>query len=398
MKEADGFGKMKMKDNKEISQEELDKDLSEQEELDQKIKKIKKKSSLGKKVLTFFVILIALLCLLLGGLVIAADIYLDNMLDLISFEIPQESEWEWTFDPLSFAGDEDFLSAETSVELSSAPTPSQEPSFAPIEDLFDGENISAEYEDEVLNVLLIGADNAASLSDTMVLLSVNPVKERIVLTSFLRDSYVEIPGYGYSKLNAAHAYGGSKLLIETLEYNFEIDIDNYARVNFGSFKDAVDALGGVDLVVNQDNHNYFYNWSGIWGLSKAEATDGTHTVHLDGEDALAYVRNRNYWNGDFTRTLHQRDFVSQFINNCKGSSLEELQSMLQSVLKHVATDMPKDDLKSNLYNALTYLTYNMTDAHVPCDGSWNDMYVYGQAVLNINVEANEKYVKAVIYG
>ena len=286
-----------------------------------------------------------------------------------------------------------------------APAPPELPPYEIIENWFDGEKIAQDYEDEVLNILLIGADTLdgnSARSDTMILMSVNTVKNRLVFTSFMRDSYIELPGYNYNRLNAAHSKGGPAFLIETLEYNFDIDIDYYAKVDFTSFKEAVDVIGGMTLTVNEVNYNYFYDFEGIEGLSEEQACDGTHTVHLNGEEALMYARTRKGHKvdgGDFGRTLHQRDFLLQFVNSCKGASLGELHSLFKTLFPHIVTDMPQDKIQDCMMNVLTYVSYDTDEARVPCAGSWENYTTSGgAAVLNINVPANEKYVKAIIYG
>ncbi len=367
--------------------------VSEDEALENQEQNKKKKKR--KKTLIIILSIIGALLLVLLILAFCVNHYFDSMLSLISYDTGDESV---SFDET--AGDEDMESS-----VPEAPAPDELPPYEIIEGWYDGENLAEAYEDEVLNVLLIGADTLDgnhARSDTMILMSINPVKNRIVLTSFMRDSYVELPGRNYNRLNSAHAKGGPAYLIETLEYNFHIDIDNYAKVDFSSFKDAVDAIDGITLTVNDVNYNYFYDWDGVKGLSQDKATDGTHTVHLNGEEALTYARTRKghrVENSDFGRTAHQRDFLSQFVNNCKGSSLGELDSLLKTLLPHVVTDMPQEDLKSHLLNALTYLSYDMGDARVPCAGSYENFTTNsGAQVLNINVPANEKYIKAIIYG
>ncbi len=356
--------------------------------------KIKKKRV--KKALITIAIILGVFLLLLGGLLIAGDIYLDSMLGMISYDT---GESEWSFN--ESAGDEDI----DNTIPNSAPTPDKMPDFDILEGWFDGEKVSEEYDKEVINILLIGADTLDgnhARSDTMILMSLNPIKDRIVFTSFMRDSYIELPGRGYNRLNAAHAKGGPQYLIETIEYNFGIDIDNYAKVDFTSFQQAVDAIGGVTLTVNDVNYNYFYDWDGIYGLSEEEAIDGTHTVHLDGDEALLYARTRKGHrvdNSDFGRTLHQRDLLSQFVTNCKGASLDQLHGILEAVLPYVVTDMPQDELKDQILNVLEYVSYSIDDARVPCAGSFEDLTLEsGAQVLNINVPANATYVKAKIYG
>ena len=116
---------------------------------------------------------------------------------------------------------------------------------------------AAEYADEpwqqdgVVNILLIGNDSRENgedgRSDAMILLSVSDKTKSIYMTSILRDIYVDIPGHEGNRLNAAYAFGGPGLLMETIEQNFDIDVNRYVLVNFEAFAALVDAVNGVDL-------------------------------------------------------------------------------------------------------------------------------------------------------
>ncbi len=282
------------------------------------------------------------------------------------------------------------------------PSPDGDPDYEIIKDLFEpGYVVTDKYEKEVINILLIGADTTGdnrARSDTMILMSINTIKKRIVLTSLMRDSYVPIPGYKDNRLNAAHSAGGPKLLMKTIEHNFDIHVDYYVRVGFESFKKAVNAIGGIDITINNDNYDHFKNRGMLKGLSKAQATDGTHTIHLSGTDALDYARNRSFPAADFTRTLHQRDLLTQVFNNMKDSSLDEIHEVLEAVLPYVATDMPKDVLRSLIWSALDYMSYDLSNARMPCADSFRLTRIRGMSVVDINEEANAKYLKAVIYG
>ncbi|MBO5870559.1 MAG: LCP family protein, partial [Clostridia bacterium] len=254
---------------------------------------------------------------------------------------------------------------------------------------------------DVINILLIGADTISgqyARSDTMILMSINNIKKRIVFTSFMRDTYVSIPGYYNNRLNAAFAAGGPSLLIKTIKLNFDIEIDHYFMVGISAFEQAVDIIGGFDITVNSVNYNYFKSFKQLQGLTQEQATDGTHVIHLNGGTALGYARSRNFYDGDFTRTLHQRDLLTQFASNCKGKSLTQLHGLLKAVLPYVVTNMPKETLKSMVWDVLTYISYDITDARVPCAGSFNFANIGGMEVLTINFPANERYVKAKIYG
>ena len=400
----------------------------------------KKKKSVWKKILIALAILLALLLLLIGGALFAVDRYVDHMLDYISYE---ESEEEWSgvdIDDPSYGIDDEmgvntseFIDPEAGTDtdpnvsvddtsydygdddddnngngtgnggnyVPPPPEPPYEPDYEILEGLFDGDTVTDVYDKDVINILLIGADTMSgksARSDTMILMSINNVKKRIVFTSFMRDTYVKIPGKKDNRLNAAFAAGGPNLLIKTIKQNFDINIDHYVMVSISSFEQAVNAIGGIDLTINNDNYDFFKTWDGINGLSQAKATDGTHTLHLNGSQALVYARSRAFSNGDFTRTLHQRDLLKQFALQLRKKSLTDIHELLKSVLPYVKTNIPKDKLKSMIWSALTYLSYNITDARVPCPGSFEYARINGREVLSVNLEANKKYIKAKIYG
>ena len=319
-------------------------------------------------------------------------------------DLPQYDDGtsEWS-DPL---GDDYEKEDAPTVE---PPKPEQEPEFEEIEGWFDGTNVSDDYEDKVHNILLIGADTldgTSARSDTMMLLSINTEKKRLVITSFMRDSYVDLPGKGYNRLNAAHSRGGPQYLIETIQHNFGIKIDNYAKVDFTSFKEAVDSINGIDVIVNEHNYEYFsfHKFPEISGLSQAQACDGSHVIHMDGKTALGYVRARNkdfdgVSGGDFGRTQRQRDFLIQFVNNCKTLGFNELDALLKTLLPYIVTDMPSGEIKGHMYEVMDYIKYDLSDTRVPCAGSWEYYKTErGAEVLNINIPANAAYVKAKIYG
>lgn len=395
-----------------------------------------------KKVITVILLIIALLLLSMVSLIknvfFWADSFIDDTLDYISYDTSEE-EWSGVDIDASDFGVSDSLGidfsnfsdpeadesefslpdipdesepyddeSEESRRPSSGgsytpppPEPPYEPDYEIIEGLFDGDTVSEEYDKEVINILLIGADTISgkrARSDTMILMSINRIKKRIVFASLMRDTYVSIPGYKNNRLNASFSAGGPSLLIKTIKHNFDIDVDFYFTVSISSFEQAVDVIGGITLTVNDENYDYFKSWNGISGLNQALATDGTHTVHLNGGQALGYARSRNFSNGDFTRTLHQRDLLTQMANNCKGKSLDELHTLIKAVLPYVVTNMPKSILKSFVWSAIDYVGYNITDARVPCPGSFEYARIDGREVLRVNFEANKKYLKAKIYG
>lgn len=390
------------------------------------IKPQKKKMSKKKKALIIVGSILAFLLLLIVGALIAANIYVDNMLDLISYET-EEVSWEGVdidspeyntnygggsivSDPDSFQDPEGDKGTEGGGGNGGGyagggfVAEQYKPDYTIIEGIFDDDIITDENDKDVVNILLIGADTlsgSGARSDTMILMSINHAKKRIVFSSLMRDTYVAIPGYNDNRLNAAFAAGGPNLLMRTIEYNFDIKIDYYFTVSIASFEMAVDVIGGVDITVNPTNYNYFntykkYNKT-FEGMTKEEATNGSIVFHLSGGEALAFARSRNFYDGDFTRTQHQRDLLTQVLTSFKTLSLEEMHKLLKSVLPYVATNMPKNTLKSMVWNVLTYVSYDITNARVPCPDGFQFANVRGMEVLLIDFRKNTEYLKAKIY-
>lgn len=139
-------------------------------------------------------------------------------------------------------------------------------------------------------------------ADTMMLLY-HPPKGRSVLVSLPRDSYVSIPGYGRDKLNAAYAYGGPQLLMETVELVTGVRLDGYLEIGFDGFANLVNAVGGVEVCPDQALQD---DYSGL--DIPAGCSD------LDGTQALAYVRMR-YADprGDIGRAERQREVIGKVV-------------------------------------------------------------------------------------
>lgn len=413
-------------------------------------KPLKKKMSRKKKIIITLCVILGVILTLVAAAAIAVNVYLDHMLGYISYDTGDEewsgedidspswgidedysydpdfsdpeAPWEESYGDISLpSGDESGDNSAVSIpeesqvsgtsskpssgETSKKPAVSvkpYEPDDTILSGLFDDSNINYEYDADVINILLIGADGRSfdgkGRSDTMIIMSINKTNKKIVFTSLMRDLYVSIPGYKDNRLNAAHSAGGPSLLMKTIQANFGISIQYYVRVNFASFKAAVDALGGIDLKINSNNYDYFKKFDELKGLSKAEATDGTRVIHIDGTTALSYARNRSFAGSDFTRTLHQRDLLSQFVTNCKGSSLSELHELLKIVLPYVSTNIPKDMLKMMVFEAINYVSYDIDSCRVPCSGSYELTRRRGMSVIVFDKNKNKNYIWSKIYG
>ena len=236
---------------------------------------------------------------------------------------------------------------------------------------------------DVLNVMLFGQDSKESKgdngrSDSMILVSIDSNNKEIKFSSFMRDTYVDIDGYNKDKLNAAFAYGGPKLAVKTIEKNYGIKIDNYISVGFSKFKDIVDALGGVDVQLDQDECGYI-NWqlnkngqAGTYG--QVQVKDGSQK--LNGQQALWFCRDRGseqFSGSDFTRTSRQRRMLMGLVESYKNSSVKEIKDITNKLKKYILTDLSKNDINWLIKYSYKFFTYKTSDKCYPEETSgWTD--------------------------
>ena len=245
----------------------------------------------------------------------------------------------------------------------------------------------------VLNVLMFGADyndGTGSRSDTMIMLSIDNRHKKLKVTSFMRDLWVYIPEYGYSKLNHAFSYGGPKLAISTIETNFGVNIDRYAIVDFKSFRSIIDILGGIDLELTNEEIDYinWQSWKNNQVDTRYEIQASAGIVHLNGRQALWYARNRGdetmgFSGSDFDRTQRQRNVLRTLAKEMKSASLSQIIEIVNEIGPLVTTNLKKSEITTLVGNSLTYLSYNMYEYRLPTDGSYMAGWHYGMATLDI---------------
>ena len=189
------------------------------------------------------------------------------------------------------------------------PTPSaEEPASPPTP--------AAPAASRALNILLIGSDakqgkTANGRSDVIILAHVSKDHKKVYLVHFPRDMYVEIPGWGENKINAAYAYGGPQLLVKTLRKLVDVPIDHMAVIGFQGFQAMTDAIGGVDVYAEEASVDEVYNDD---QTERWYETIHVGMNHLNGNSALAFVRERYQLSkGDISRGRRQQAFVKALI-------------------------------------------------------------------------------------
>lgn len=265
----------------------------------------------------------------------------------------------------------------------------------------NSELASADY---VKNILLIGVDAREgeeaekTRSDTMMLVTIDTRNKQIKLTSFLRDMYLEIPGYREDKLNAAQSHGGTQLLVDTLEYNFKVDIDNYMLVSFDMFTAIIDELGGVDVEITDKEAKYInskdhMDIEDVYAFP--EALSGG-MQHFTGAQALWYSRIR-YLDSDFMRTQRQRKVITAIVKEAVGQSPVALLDMVEKVMPMVKTDLTEDEMMDLGLHALTYLKYDIVQMQVPLSDAYKSATRRGQSVLLPDMDKNRTAFKQFVF-
>lgn len=246
--------------------------------------------------------------------------------------------------------------------------------------------------DEPLTFLLMGVDsekaglnaNAAFNGDTLMLITFNPTTLTATMVSIPRDTYVPIAcnNNRYAKINSSAAYGTS-CVIDTVSNFLDVEIDYYVKINFKGVVELVDAIGGVEVDVEAPTYNSD-KYDGMMCEQNSDRQFGSSLVciepglqTLNGEQALAYARNRHmYIGGDLDRIRHQQQVVEAIASKAlQFSSITDLQNILNAISSNIATNMDTNTILSG-YNVVKNMVSNV---------------IGGEDLLNINKAYLETY-------
>lgn len=221
---------------------------------------------------------------------------------------------------------------------------------------------------EVINLMLVGQDarpgEAAQRSDSMILMTFNRKTGEITLTSFLRDQYVQIPGFGNTKLCHAYSYGGMTLLNQTIENHYGVQIDGNVTFNFEGFEKIIDQLGGVEIELTAKEAKALNDLvAGKWSLKEGKQT-------LTGLQALRYSRLRHI-DSDFQRTERQRKVILSIFDAYKNCTLTEMLTILEEMMPLITTNIPKAEIYGYAFNLFPMLSGGqMKSQQMPAAGTF----------------------------
>ncbi len=246
----------------------------------------------------------------------------------------------------------------------------------------------------IVNILLIGQDRregqGRARSDAMILCSFNKSTKTLVLTSILRDLYVDIPGYQANRINAAYASGGMSLLDETLSQCLGIHIDGNVEVDFDQFAAIIDQLGGVTLELRQDEAELINREVG------GTLTEGP--CRLTGIQALTYARIRKLdADGDFSRTSRQRKVLNALLDTYQNTGFPTLLGLVDDILPMVTTDISGAHLAAYALELFPMLgELEIVTHRIPADGTYANQSIRGMSVLVADMEENRELLRDIL--
>ena len=262
----------------------------------------------------------------------------------------------------------------------------------------------------VINILLIGEDNddleymdSRGNADGLVIASINKDTRQVVITSLLRDTSVNVQDQYRAKLTMSYHYGGTEVLLDTIQRNFGVPIDNYVLINYFSLIEIIDAFGGVTLEVSPNElygmeskiKNLDMLVGNPYGTSEIPIEDAG-IITMNGIQTAAYLRIRNTESADHERTERLRKVLGQLREKASEMSLSELNNVANTVLPLLRTDLSQADILMLLSTAQKILHYDFISQRIPLDGTYESRSLLGLGPV-VDYRTNSEYLYYTIY-
>lgn len=330
-----------------------------------------------------------ILCIFLGlilTILLSVTIYAQRLLNRINYINPEDQH--------TMSSEE----VDAYLETEETDPPGTEPTMNESDvDWGDEDDTQIGTEDHIVNILLIGQDarpgEKRTRSDVMILCTFNKDTGAVVLTSFLRDMYVQIPGYKSNKMNAAYAWGGMNLLDATMEKNFGVHVDGNVEVNFEQFTEIIDLLGGVEIELRADEARWINHH-----IKGSNFSAGVQ--RLNGEQALFYSRIRSLdRDADFSRTNRQRKVLDSLIREFKNADISTILNLLEQIMPMITTDMKPEQLVSYATELFPMLSSaKIVSQSIPAKGQFKDARIDNKLVLVADMNAARKLLQETLMG
>lgn len=267
-----------------------------------------------------------------------------------------------------------------------------------------------ETSDAWWNILLLGTDDRdmskhTSRTDAIMILSINQAEGRAKMTSIMRDTWVSIPGKNNNKINAANVFGGPELVVQTVNENFNTDIENYILVNMRDLVDIIDLFGGVDLELSSSEVKYANQYiNGYRSQTTNEdtpyadysliANDGM--VTLNGMQAVAHCRDR-YTDSDFGRVMRQQDTLLALATKAQSMEIGAVLEIAASIKGMVETNLTDEEVKALATAAMSMDPATVDQYRIPADGAYQSGTFSGTWMIKADLAKNAEILHSYIY-
>lgn len=261
----------------------------------------------------------------------------------------------------------------------------------------------SEYNGNIINIALFGIDTADGVvgrSDSIMIATIDTIHKKLKLTSIMRDSYVAIEGHGDDKINHAYAFGGPQLAIKTLNENFDLNIEDFAAVNFETLPKIIDKVGGIELDIDSEELKYINGY--IRDINKKNGTSVSEITttgfqHVNGTQALAYCRIRYTSGGDYRRTERQREVLTEIFKKVESMSATSYPSLLSDILPMVNTSLGYNEILNLGMDVLKLGDSNLKLERFPLDSYSQGKTINGVYYLTFDKRATVEQLQNYIF-
>ena len=256
-----------------------------------------------------------------------------------------------------------------------------------------------------LNVALFGVDSrdneldGDTRSDTIMIASLNRETMEVKIVSVYRDTLMEQKDGTLNKANSAYSFGGPEDALAMLNKNLDLDIEHYVTVNFNALIDVIDAVGGIEIDVQEEEISYICGYATeimkVTGKESPGVTEpGLQT--LNGVQATAYARIRYTAGDDFKRAERQRDVLTKIIEKLQGASLAQINKIIDEVFPEVSTNFTLTEILEYAKDAFDYQLGETTG--FPFDKSTDTLANVGSVVIPVTLSSNVEQLHKFLYG
>ena len=267
-------------------------------------------------------------------------------------------------------------------------------------------SLAANTEDGMMNIALFGVDTrenngeSGTRADAIMIMNVNPAEKSVKLVSLMRDSYVDVPGYGSTKLCHAYGYGGPQLMLQTLNENFDLHITEYMVVDFAQMASIIDAVGGVTVTLTEEElaetNKYICEYCWENGVP-ADVIEEAGEQKLDGVQAMTYGRIRKgNTGGDWQRTERQSVVLNQVFSRATSNPVRLLR-FLHGLMPNIKSSMSKIDFVYMGLRTIVHGFPSMGHLRLPLYGEWQYGTRDGMSVIEFSNEALSAHLRNYFY-